>query len=285
VRLEDIARVYPTNAPQWLRVTADGYDAVLVQVYQQPGGNTVQIVDGVKQRLDGYRDKLPKGTQIANWYDQSQLITESAKSVRDAIAIGVGLAAIVLLAFLRSLKITLVAILIVPSVLASTVLLLDVLHMSFNIMTLGGMAAAVGLIVDDAIVMIEQIIRRLRQRSADLALTIREAAIELTPPLAGSSAATIVIFAPLAFLSGVTGAFFKALSLTMASSLFISFLLAWLAVPWLAEHLLTSKRRRKIGCECPVRTPATRLHSADAAPDEDTGTGPGRRRAGAGRLS
>ena len=241
VRLEDVARVYPTTAPQWLRVTADGHDAVLVQVYQQPGGNTVQIVEGVKQRLEDYRNKLPEGVHIANWYDQGQLITESARSVRDAIAIGVGLAAIMLLVFLRSLKITLVAILIVPSVLASTILLLSLLHMSFNIMTLGGMAAAVGLIVDDAIVMIEHIIRRLRQRSRDLALTIREAAIEFTPPLAGSSAATIVIFAPLAFLSGVTGAFFKALSLTMASSLFISFLLAWLAVPLLAEHLLSEK--------------------------------------------
>ncbi len=245
VRLDDIARVYPTTAPQWLRVTADGHDAVLVQIYQQPGGNTVQIVKGVKQRLDDYRKKLPQGVQVANWYDQSQLITAAATSVRDAIAIGVGLAALVLLVFLRSLKITLVAILVVPSVLASTILLLNVLHMSFNIMTLGGMAAAVGLIVDDAIVMIEHIIRRLRQRSDDLALSIREAAIEFTPPLVGSSAATIVIFAPLAFLSGVTGAFFKALSLTMASSLFISFLLAWLAVPLLAEHLLSEKDAAK----------------------------------------
>jgi len=245
VRLDDIARVYPTSAPQWLRVNADGHDAVLFQVYQQPGGNTVQIVDGVKRRLDDYRDKLPGDVSIANWYDQSQLITDSAKSVRDAIAIGVGLAAIVLLVFLRSLKIALVAILIVPSVLASTILLLNVLQMSFNIMTLGGMAAAVGLIVDDTIVMIEHIIRRLRQRSQDTALTIRAAAIEFTPPLAGSSAATIIIFAPLAFLSGVTGAFFKALSLTMASSLIISFLLAWLAVPLLAEHLLSSRDAEK----------------------------------------
>jgi len=238
VRLEDIARIYPATVPQWLRVTADGHAAVLVQIYQQPGGNTVQIVQGVKQRLEGFHDKLPPGVTISNWYDQSQLITESARSVRDAIAIGVGLAAVVLLIFLRSVKITLVAILIVPAVLASTLLLLDVLQMSFNIMTLGGMAAAVGLIVDDAIVMIEHIIRCLRKRGQTSALSIREAAIEFTPPLAGSSAATIVIFAPLAFLSGVTGAFFKALSLTMASSLFISFLLAWLAVPLLAEHLL-----------------------------------------------
>ncbi len=112
-------------------------------------------------------------------------------------------------------------------------------------MTLGGMAAAVGLIVDDAIVMIEHIIRRLREKKQDIALTVRQAAIEFTPPLMGSSAATIIIFAPLAFLSGVTGAFFKALSLTMASSLFISFLLAWLAVPLLAEHLLHQKDAEK----------------------------------------
>jgi CzcA family heavy metal efflux pump len=245
VRLSDVARIYPATAPRWLRVTADAQDAVLLQVYQQPGGNTVQIVQGVRQRLDGYGDKLPAGVRIANWYDQSQLITASAGSVAEAIGIGVGLAAVVLLVFLRSLKITLVAILIVPSVLASTILLLELLHMSFNIMTLGGMAAAVGLIVDDAIVMLEHIIRRLRERGRDHALTIREAAIEFTPPLAGSSAATIIIFAPLAFLTGVTGAFFKALSLTMASSLFISFLLAWLAVPLLAEHFLSERDAQK----------------------------------------
>jgi len=249
VRLEDIARVYAATAPRWRRVTADGHDAVLVQVFQQPGGNTVQIVADVKQRLQDYRDKLPRGAKTANWYDQSQLITQSAGSVRDAIAIGVLLAALVLLGFLRSIRITLISILVVPSVLATAILLLDVLHMSFNIMTLGGMAAAVGLIVDDAIVMIEHIIRRLRQSGRDTALTIREAAIEFTPPLAGSSAATIIIFAPLAFLGGVTGAFFKALSLTMASSLLISFLLAWLAVPLLAEHLLSARdaRREDVG--------------------------------------
>jgi len=238
VRLSDIARVYATTAPQVERVTADGHDAVLFQVYQQPGGNTVQIVKRVKQRLAAFHDKIPPDVHVANWYDQSQLITASARSVRDAIAIGVVLAALILFLFLWNVRITLIAILIVPAALATTVVLLYESGMSFNIMTLGGMAAAVGLIVDDAIVMVEHIVRRLRERGGQAHLTIRDAAIEFTHPLAGSSAATIVIFAPLAFLSGVTGAFFKALSLTVASSLFISFLLAWLAVPLLAEHLL-----------------------------------------------
>jgi multidrug efflux pump subunit AcrB len=257
VRLEDIARIYPTAAPQWLRVTADGHDAVLIQVYQQPGGNTVQVVQDIKQRLRYYGDKIAADVHIANWYDQSQLITQSANSVRDAILIGVTLAALVLFVFLRSLKITLVAILVVPSVLATTVLLLDVLRMSFNIMTLGGIAAAVGLIVDDAIVMIEQIIRRLRERRQAVGPTVRRAAIEFTVPLAGSSAATVIIFAPLAFLSGVTGAFFKALSLTMASSLVISFLLAWLAIPLISEHLLHERDAHRedagLPCSCGCR--------------------------------
>ena len=245
VRLRDVADIQISTSPQWTNVTADGKSAVLFQVYQQPGGNSVQIVNDIKSKISNFKDKLPGDIALANWYDQSELITEAGKSVRDAIAIGIALAALVLLIFLRSVKITLIAIVIVPAVLATTALLLTILNMSFNIMTLGGMAAAVGLIVDDAIVMIEHIVRRLRQKKGDTALTIRNAAIEFTKPLTGSSAATIVIFVPLAFLSGVTGAFFKALSLTMASSLIISFLLAWLAVPLIAEHLLTQKDAEK----------------------------------------
>ena len=134
-----------------------------------------------------------------------------------------------------------IAIISVPSVLAATVLMLYVLHMSFNIMTLGGMAAAVGLIIDDTIVMVEHIMRRLRGATSDHHKQVMRAAREFSRPLMGSSASTVIIFLPLAFLSGVTGAFFKSLSLTMAAALFISFFVAWLAEPLLADHLLTSK--------------------------------------------
>jgi multidrug efflux pump subunit AcrB len=179
--------------------------------------------------------------KLANWYDQSQLVTAAETSVRDAILIGIGLAAIVLFVFLRNWKITLIAITVVPAVLASTVVLLSVFGMSFNIMTLGGMAAAVGLIIDDAIVMIEHIVRRLRGADVHTGDQVMTAAREFTPPLIGSSASTLVIFIPLAFLSGVTGAFFKALSITMAAALLISFLITWLAVPLLADRLLGEK--------------------------------------------
>ena len=242
VLLDDVATVEHSTEPQWVRVTADGHDAVLFQVYQQPSGNTVEIARGIKAKLREIGKQIPEGVRISDWYDQSDLIIASEHSTRDAILIGMVLAAIVLLIFLRDWKVALIAILTVPAVLAATIVLLVILKMSFNIMTLGGMAAAVGLIIDDAIVMVEHIVRRVRGATqGDPRSRVLTAATEFTNPLAGSSAATIVIFAPLAFLSGVTGAFFKALSLTMAASLIISFLVAWLAVPILCARLL--KRR------------------------------------------
>ncbi|MGA8181700.1 MAG: efflux RND transporter permease subunit [Desulfobacterales bacterium] len=241
VRLDDIATVSRGTKPQWTRATADGHDAVLFQIYQQPGGNTVQIARGVKNKLAGLRSRLPKGIRIANWYDQTQLIIASAYSVRDAIIIGVLFAVLVLWLFLRNIKMTFIAAVTVPCVVAATILLLYALHMSFNIMTLGGMAAAIALIIDDMIVMQEQIVRGLRSGTGGHHERVMKAVREFTSPLSGSSASTIIIFTPMAFLSGVTGAFFKSLSLTMASSLIISYFIAWLAVPLLADYLLNEK--------------------------------------------
>ncbi len=264
VRLDDVATVRPDTEPQYTRVTADGHDAVLFSIFQQPGGNTVQIAKEIKAKLKTLQNSLPElkdgSVKVANWYDQSGLILASESSVRDAIAIGIVLAAGVLLLFLRNWKITLIATLAVPAVLATALLLLYVMNMSLNIMTLGGMAAAVGLIIDDGIVMVEHIMRRVgntggapgtpesqapstQASPAETSVRTRivNATTEFTRPLVGSSSSTIIIFAPLAFLSGVTGAFFKALSLTMAGGLFISLLFAWFAVPILAALALGKK--------------------------------------------
>src|SRR5579864_2577504 len=242
VRLGDVATVRQGVVPKWMRVTADGQDAVLINIFQQPGANSVAMAKTIRTRLAAFQRQMPPGAHLANWYDQSELVTASAKSVRDAIMIGVVLAALTLFAFLRNWKITAIAVALVPVVMAATILLLDVFGMGFNIMTLGGMAAAVGLVIDDAIVMIEHIVRRVREAGASAFHgRVMSAALEFTRPLAGSSAATLIIFVPLAFLSGVTGAFFKALSVTMASALFISFLVTWLAVPILCDRWLKPK--------------------------------------------
>ena len=241
VRLDDIATIVKATTPEWKRVTADGRDAVLLQIYQQPGGNTVQIARQIRKTLTELQAHLPKDIKIHQWYDQSRLIMASAKSVRDATIIGIVLAMVVILMFLRNVKFVLIAAVSVPTVLAATVFLLYVLHMSFNIMTLGGIASAVGLIIDDVIVMVEQIVNKLHGGIGDYRERISVAVTEFTRPLAGSSASTTIIFAPLAFLTGVTGAFFKALSITMATGLIVSFFVAWVAVPLLSIHLLNQK--------------------------------------------
>ncbi len=241
VRVSDVAEVRAEGAPQWIRVTADGHDAVLVSVFQQRGGNTVQIVRDVTKAMARAHAQGPADTVASPWYDQSELITGSMGGLRDAIVIGVVLAALVLLVFLRDWKVTLAAVIAVPATLAATTLVLKLLGQSFNIMTLGGMAAAIGLIIDDAIVMIEHIERRLAGGSLRGRGAVQAAAAEFLRPLFSSSAATTVIFLPLAFLTGVTGAFFKVLSITMAVALLLSFLTAWWLVPVVVERLIAGR--------------------------------------------
>jgi len=246
VRVGDVADVRDGVVQQWTRVGEDGRPAVQFQVYQQPDGNTVVIAAAVRNALAAYQAQLPAGVTLANWYDQSTLVTDSATSVRDAILIGLGLAGLVLLAFLRSFRVTLVAMLVVPATLATTALLLFSLGMTFNIMTLGGIAAAVGLVIDDVITMVEHLARRAGAAGAGEDVVLA-AGREFLPPLTGSSMATLLVFLPLAFLSGVTGAFFKALSLTMAAALVISYGLTALAVPVLTRLIVDFKRWKDPG--------------------------------------
>ena len=268
IRVRDVAQVKAAPEPQWIRVTADGRDAVLVNVYQQPGGNTVQIARDVQAIFQKARGQGPGDMQVKAWYDQSDLILGSAGALRNAIIIGVVLAALVLLAFLRDWKVTLAAVVAVPAVLAATTVILKFAGQSFNIMTLGGMAAAIGLIIDDAIVMIEHIERRIADAGQASRATVDQAVGEFLRPLFGSSAATIIIFVPLAFLTGVTGAFFKALSITMAVALTVSFLVAWWLVPVMVEQLVRARshvakldpsgpimRRYRVALEAAVRRP------------------------------
>lgn len=240
-----IANVTHGTEPQWTRVAEDGRAAVLLNVYEQPDGNAVQIAAAVRKKLDHYA--LPPGVTLKNWYDQSELVTASAASVRDAVAIGLLLAAAVLFAFLRSLRLVMIVLVVVPSILAGTVLCLDLAGLGFNIMTLGGMAAAVGLVIDDVMVMVEHMARRVaegqgRQRDTVLYAAAREFLV----PLSGSSLATLIVFVPLAFLDGVTGAFSRALSVTMGASLLVSWIITAFVVPVLAARFTDARSWRHV---------------------------------------
>tara|TARA_R110002073_G_scaffold4321_5_gene28548 strand:- start:11074 stop:14109 length:3036 start_codon:yes stop_codon:yes gene_type:complete len=233
IDLDDIAEVRLSTAQEWTRVNADGRPAVLVDIRQAPAANSLALTNAVKAVLAREATSFPPGIVITPYYDQSDLVKAAASSVRDAIMIGTVLAGLVLLLFLRSMRFVLVVAILLPTVLASTALLLMVLGLSLNLMTLGGMAAAVGLIVDDIVVMLEHITRRLSDKRA----TVLEAAAEMARPLIGSSFATIIVFTPLAFLSGVTGGFFKALAVTMAASLVFSLIYTLAICPLLATRL------------------------------------------------
>ena len=239
VTLGQLATIRPAQAPVFTRVTSDGRDAVLVNIRQAPSGDTVAIVRAVAARIK--ETGLPPSVFATPYYDQSELVTGAANAVRDAILIGAVLAGMVLFFFLRSGRLMLITALMLPAVLAVTSLVLFVLGLSFNMMTLGGMAAVVGLIVDDAVVMLEHMIRRMQEGVARGPAALLAAAAEMGSPLIGSTLATTVVFLPLAFVSGVTGGFFKALAITMVAALAFSLVYARVVIPLVAAYWLRDK--------------------------------------------
>ena len=243
LHLGDVAKVTLGVVPQFLDVDANGKQAVTLLLYQQQGSDMVSTAHAVENALAAFKPHIPPGMTFNKWYDQSTLVLSAAGSVRDAILIGIVLAAIVLFLFLRNWRITLLTITIVPASLAAAILVLSMLGLSFNIMTLGGLAASVGLVIDDVIVMIEYIAHRSVTGAREPGrLWVLRSSGAFFRPLTGSSAATLIVFVPLAFLSGVSGAFFKALSITVASTLVASWALTALVVPLLAATLVDFER-------------------------------------------
>ncbi len=245
VTLGQVATVRRAPAPVYTRVTANGTDAVLINVRQTPTADAIAIVAAVQAKLRGAG--LPTDVKVSPFYDQSELVSDAATSVRDSILLGAVLAGLVLFAFLRSWRLMVITASLLPAVLAATCLALLAFGMSFNMMTLGGMAAAVGLVVDDAVVMLEHLVRRLQEahgpdgRAETERPSMLAAAQEMARPLFGSTLATIVVFLPLAFISGVTGGFFKALAVTMVAALGVSLVYARYALPLIADGWLTIK--------------------------------------------
>ncbi len=189
------------------------------------------------------RQKLPPGVKLEPFYDQSQLVRDSISSVRDAIFIGLILACIILFLFLRDWTSSLIAGLVIPVTVAVTILVLWAIGQSFNLMTLGGLAAAIGLVIDDAIVVVENIVMH-RDNGEPRASAVRKALSEITVPLIGSTITPVVVFLPLIAVTGVTGSFFRALAITMAASLLTSLMLALTWTPGLSLVSAAQSRRR-----------------------------------------
>jgi CzcA family heavy metal efflux pump len=241
IRITDIATVTPAVAPVYTIVTANGMPAVLMNVSRQPESNTLDVANEVHDLIREVEPTLPQGVHLEPFYDQSMIVRESISSVRDAVLIGILLSSIVLVFFLRDWGTSFVAGLVIPVTLMITFIVLKIAGQSFNLMTLGGLAAAVGLVIDDAIVVLENIVLH-RDAGQDSYSAIRSALRELTLPLIGSTVTPIVVFLPLIAMTGVNGAFFRALAITMTVSLLTSLLLALTWTPTLSQYLVRRKK-------------------------------------------
>ena len=241
IRVGDIATVTRSVAPVYTMVTANGKSAVLLNVTRQPDSNTLAVAGEVHRQVAALRASLPPGVRLEPFYDQSTIVKDAISSVRDAVLVGILLSVVILILFLRDWGASLVAGLVIPATLLITCIALKMFGESFNLMTLGGLAAAVGLVIDDAIVVLENIALH-RDAGQGRFQSIASALHELTVPLVGSTITPIVVFLPLITIAGVTGTFFRALAVTMTVALLISLFLAMTWTPTLSQFLLHMKK-------------------------------------------
>jgi CzcA family heavy metal efflux pump len=268
VRVADVAEVKQGALPVYTTVTANGKDAVLLTIARQPQSNTVEVADLIAKQADELRTKLPPGVKLQLFYDQSQLVRDSISSVRDAIVIGLLLACLILFLFLRDWTSSLIAGLVIPVTIAVTIVVLTAIGQSFNLMTLGGLAAAIGLVIDDAIVVVENIVLH-RDAGEMRTMAVRKALKEITTPLIGSTITPVVVFLPLVFVTGVTGSFFRALAITMTAALLTSLALALTWTPGLSYVLLRKHSQHHL--HTADATEEARLDDADEHGDHAVG--------------
>jgi len=234
VRVADLGTVVPGAPDRTLLVTGNGRDAISISISQQIGANILSLKRGVDAALAELATTLPSGIKISRVYDLAEFVSEAIASVRDAILIGGVLAIIVLIVFIRNLRLTLVAALTLPLAVIPTFVFMRIFGGTINQMSMGGLAVAIGLVIDDAVVVVENIHRR----AAEGAEHVSDAVMELMAPLVSSTLTTVVVFAPLGLLSGVPGQFFRALSLSLTVAVLLSLALSVTVVPLLARWTL-----------------------------------------------
>ncbi|MDB4872191.1 MAG: acriflavin resistance protein [Gemmatimonadales bacterium] len=238
LRVRDVATVTLGSVDHTVIISGDGKPAALLNITRQPGGNTLAIVDSIASLAASVRPSLPPGAVLKPVYDQGALVRDAMASVRDAMIIGAILAVIILLLFLHHARITAISASSIPLTLAISVFAMYLVGQTFNLMTLGAMAIAIGLVIDDSVVITENIVRHLRL-NPNRHEAIRQAVHELIWPVTTSTLTTVVVFLPLRLLTGVVGQFFAALSITLTIAVMVSLLLALSIIPLMADQFLT----------------------------------------------
>ncbi len=243
IYVKDIADVQVREGVEYTKINANGHDGILVAIIKQPNSNVVELSAAMQEKITALKTLLPKDVTIKPYYIQADFVNDSIKSVSDSLWIGLLLAIIVAVIFLRSLKASATILITIPVTLALTLIILYALGYTFNIMTLGAIAAAIGLIIDDAIVVVEQIHRTQEEHPKEYSANVVKQAIKyLFPAMVGSSISTMVIFIPFILMSGVAGAYFKVMTDTMIITLLCSFFVTWLGLPVIYLKLTSRKK-------------------------------------------
>ncbi len=241
VTLKDIADIQIQEAKEYVKINANGKDALLIGVIKQPNANLIDLSNSMATKLAELKKILPKDVTITPYYVQADFVNESITSVTDSLWVGLALAIFVAVLFLRSVKASATILITIPVTLFLTLIILYATGQTFNIMTIGAIAASIGLIIDDAIVVVEQIHRTHEEHPDEPSTSLVQKAIKyLFPAMVGSSLSTIVIFLPFILMSGVAGAYFKVLTDTMIITLVCSFFVTWICLPVI--YLLLSKK-------------------------------------------
>jgi CzcA family heavy metal efflux pump len=266
VRVADLGRVSYGAEDLFQIVAGNGRPAALVNISRQPNGNTLRLQAAVQSTMDSIRILLPAGVTLQSVYDQAALVRDSMKSVRDAMLIGGALAVLVLLLFLGEWRTTAAAALSLPITAAITLLGLALTGDSLNLMSLGGLAVAIGIIIDDAVVVVENIERRLALHpDQPAAEVVRSGTDEIFGPVAGSTLTTVVVFAPLGLLTGVVGEFFRSFAVALAVAVLLSLVLAMTIIPAIVAQW-TSRSESPDGSERShrrLRVPRLALHGVE----------------------
>ncbi len=264
IRIKDVAEVSAGEEPQFNIVTADGKRAVLLNIRSQPEGSTVAIADEVQREVARLREELPPDMKVSVFYDQSLLVRDSVGSVWESILFGLLLSVAIMVGFLKSgqswfttFSTTAIAVVVIPVTVLAALVAMKLLGMSFNLMTLGGIAAAIGLVIDDAIVVVESISTHVAAGLTPLA-AVGKSAGEITGPLIGSTLTPVVVFVPLAFIDGIQGVFFRALAVTMVAALLTSLLLALTLTPALAVRFIRAPKAGGHGADHELGGPILR---------------------------
>ena len=241
VQLKDIASIDVKAGIEFIKINANGKDGLLIAVVKQPNSNLVELSKKMEAKIEELKKILPKDVSIKPYYIQADFVNDSVKSVTDSLWIGLILAIVVVIIFLRSLKASTTILITIPVTLFLTLIVLYTAGYNFNIMTLGAIAAAIGLIIDDAIVVVEQIHRTHEEYPEEPGPALVQKAIRyLFPAMVGSSMSTIVIFIPFLLMTGVAGSYFSVMTNTMIITLICSFFVTWIGLPVI--YLLLSKK-------------------------------------------